>query len=273
MEAAAMRLAAVAALLTGGNQPYPTIAKEFVFDSVRDDILDIVPEARTPVIVVRTDEDQVAFTSHKPMKRQCRLIVEVSVVTSVQDKATGKSLISWPKTDTALEIMLNMMEWQVWNALMGKSVWALWFKNDMDYSANATGYTSLPRFTGRDIGAVRVACRTLEYLIQIPLECPIPALNELDAAEPPFLPPNICDVINYIIENGAGDFRTAVLGLGSMLKRYAAVTPSRHPALQRVWTQYPDYEIETRWPIEQAAALEMAPYVMGQATIGTPTIT
>ena len=267
MELDALRIATVAALLNGGNQPWPTIAGEFVYDSLRDDILDITPTMRRPVIVVRVDEDQQTFRTNVTMGRQARLLIEISVLTAIEDPATGKSRIDWPKSDPALELMLGVLSWQVWNALRGASPWAQWYQGDAGFKG-ILGYTSVPRYAPPDRGAVRLAVRTLEYVMRLPSECLVTPLHEFDPSAPPFLPPSIVGVVNYILQNGSGDFRTAVLGLGKTLNRYAAVQKPRLPALQRVWAGFPDYEINARWPLEQAATLEWAPLTVGLTEIG-----
>lgn len=275
MEQAALRLATCAALLGGGAGPtFPTIAGEFVYDSMRDDIVDVVPEQRRPIIVVRTDENVVTYAKpHVALKQQARLLIEISVLTGVQGPDGKVVVIDQPKTDAALEVQLNILEWQVWNALFGYSEWALWFKKEMGYGGDILEYRGTPRFSPPNQGAVRVAVKTMEWIVQIPLECMIPARNETAPPEPVWLPSKICAVITKIVTDGGGDFRTAVIGLGGVLNHYAAAQPSRHPALRRVWTNLPDLEVETTWPIEQATALQWAPYTMGQATIGVPTLT
>jgi len=65
MERTALRLATVAALLNGGNEPWPTVAGEYVYDSLLDDVVDVIPARRKPVIIVRTDDDEHLFRGYQ----------------------------------------------------------------------------------------------------------------------------------------------------------------------------------------------------------------
>lgn len=258
MEQATLRLCAVAALLNGGAGTLrPTVAGDFIFDSKMDDIIDVSPTIRQPIAIVRTDEDSSVFNKNTFVGRQCRLNIEISAVTSVQ-MADGKSKIDFPKTDAQLELMLNVFEWQVWNALRGYDKWAQWFLNDMNFGA-LLGYSSTPRFTAPNRGAVRLAVRTLEFVMRMTEECLVPPLSEMDPIAPPFLPPRIVRAINYITAHGGGDFKNAVQGFGRILTRYAQVQQPRFPALRRVWSDFPDLETETHWPIEQVSDEPIVP--------------
>lgn len=270
METAALRLAAVATLLNGGVAPWPTIAGEFVYDSMRDDILDVTPLSRKPIIIVRTDEDQVSFRENTVMGRQCRMLIEASVVTAAQG-ADGKTKLDWPKTDPAIELMLNIMEWQIWNALRGMGFWADWFQHTMQYSS-LLGYSSTPRYALPDRGAVRLAVRTLEFIFKMREECIVPPLHETDPSVPVFLPPTIVAVINQVVQKGGGEFRTAVIGLGKTLLRYGAAEHPRYPALQRVWTDVTNLGVVIDTPLEQSASLEWAPFTVGNTTLGVPDV-
>jgi hypothetical protein len=132
MERTALRIATVAALLHGGKgPPWPTVAGEFVYDSLIDDVVDVVPVRRKPVIIIRTDDDQHMFKNNSFSGRQCRLLIELGVLTAATYKtASGVELprIDWPPTDSALEAFLDMLEWQVMNALYGPSFWGMWYQ-------------------------------------------------------------------------------------------------------------------------------------------------
>ena len=146
MERTALRMATVAALLHGGHgPPWPTLAGEFVYDSMMDDITDVVPTQRKPVIVVRTDDDAITYKGHAFAGRQVRLLIEFGVLTASMIKTVdGQSLprVDWPRTDSALEAFLDMMELQIWSALFGHSEWAMWWQHCGMYGGSRSGYTS-----------------------------------------------------------------------------------------------------------------------------------
>lgn len=141
-----LRVATVATLLNGGSPPWPTVAGAYVYDSMMDDIVDIVPDRRRPVIVVRTDEDQLVYQAHRVAGRQCRLLIELGVLTASTVKVNGidEVRVDWPRTDSALEAFLDMLEWQVWNALMGHAPWARWYRDRAKFGTLAA-YQSTPR--------------------------------------------------------------------------------------------------------------------------------
>ena len=269
MERTALRLATVAALLNGGNgPPWPTLANEFVYDSMQDHINDVVPHRRRPVIVVRTDDDRIGFRTNQPTGRECLLIVEIGVVTSVTDNL-GRLLTDWPKTDAALEALLDSMEWQVWNGLRGYAPWAQWFQH---YYGPIAGYTSTPRFTAPDRGNVRLAVRSLEFILPLPMECLVQPLHQYDPLVPAALPPRLKEVIDFLLATASGDFRTAVTEMLAVIMRRAPITRARYPALHRVWVELPDLELEADWHIEQAMPLTSAALTGAPPLLSTPNL-
>lgn len=271
MELTTLRLAATAALLRGGNTPYPTIAGEHVYDSLMDDIPEVTAVKRFPVIVVRTDRDEAIFDrSQTPKGRQARLLVEISTMTSVGYVDTdGKERLKldWPKSSPVLEAHLNMMQWQVWNALEGQDEWALWFRT---FGYALINFISDPKYSAPDRGQVRLAARSLEFMYTVPNECLAPALHEFDPEVPPFLPPSLIKVLNDIDNTGAGDFKKGIISLGKSISRYGSLQRPRVPALQRVWLTLPDYETEADWRITQFANLSAPSLVAGSPSATDP---
>jgi len=274
MERTALRLATVAALLNGGNEPWPTVAGEYVYDSLLDDVVDVIPARRKPVIIVRTDDDEHLFRGYQISGRQCRLLIEIGVLTASTYKlSTGQELpkVDWPPTDSALEAFLDMLEWQVLNALYGFSDWALWYKEDMKYGTVGS-LVSLPRYSAPDRGAVRLAVRTLQLACALPPECIAQPRNEYDGPTLPFLPMNYINVVGCIIMKGNGAFKKSVLELKRTIDRYGPVPTPTYPAFQRVWAELPKWNIEAEWRIEQAVPFISNGIITQKVILGKPYI-
>jgi hypothetical protein len=274
MERLALRVATVGALLNGGSQPYPTIANDYVFDSIIDDIADVVSKRRKPVILVRTDEDQKIYDdAFHATSRICQLYIEISVLTTVTN-AEGELRPEWPQTDSTLEAMLDILEHQVWFALYGWGDWSQFYSDTLGYTA-LRGYMSRPRYTSPDRGAVRLAVRTLEFNIALQGECFPKPLNELDPSAPAWIPPNLFKVMRYALDHGRGSFHDKyIMELAKMIQTYGYTSRPRLPALQRVWLTLPEYEIEAGWKIPQLAQLEVPTPALSTGTpvLGSPAI-
>jgi hypothetical protein len=272
MERAALRLATVGTLLKGGFSPYPTIAGGFVFDSAMDSITDLPPAHRRPVIIVRTDEDVITFNNAIVSGRQCRLLLEISVLTSITDSA-GKTITDWPHTDSGLELMLDLLEWQVYIALFGYSEWAMWYRGEVKFGSMIR-QSSNPRYAAPDRGAVRLAIRTLEFVMRLAAQDCIPKpLHQFAPPAPDVLPPRLVAVMEYLLAHSQGDFHSAVQKNYDSLKTYGPAPVPRLPALQHVWASFPDLEVEADWKIEQSAYLVPEPVTAGPVVIETPTLT
>lgn len=270
MERTALRISTMAALLNGGTAPYPTLAGEFVYDSLMDDIVDVVGSRRVPVVVVRTDQDVQSYNNNIPMGRQCNLLMEISVVSGSTD-ATGRARLSWPKTDPALEAMLDLLEWHVYVALRGYSEWAVWFR---EHYTPIFRTSSTPRYSTPDKGLNRLAVRTLEYTTKLGLECRPKPLHEFAPSVPASLPPTMVNLFEYLATHGAGNFKDKYIAqIKDVLLAYGPVPRPIYPALQRVWVDLPKYETQAMWPIEQSAYLVSVPPTTGGIQVETPDLT
>lgn len=274
MERLALRIATVGTLVNGGSPPYPTLANEFVFDSILDDIADVIAKRRKPVILVRTEEDEKQYgDGFKPLKKLTRLCIEISVLTAVTD-AQGNLRPEWPQTDSTLEAQLDILEHQVWTGLYGWSDWSQFYSDTMGYTA-LRGYQSRPRYTTPERGAVRLAVRTLDFLVQLPGDCFPKPLNELDPSAPAWITPNLYMVLKYGLDHGVGQFRDKyIMQLASMVQYYGYTSRPRLPAFQRAWVTLPQYEVEAEWLIPQLAQLEVpTPALeMGALVLGSPSL-
>jgi hypothetical protein len=272
MELDALRLATVGVLLNGGNQPYPTIAGGYVFDSVADEINDLDEGKRRPIVVVRTDEDTVLYSGAVSSGRQARLLIEVSVLSSIADK-DGKLIINWPKTDAGMELMLGVLKWQVWNALFGMSEMSQWYRQTMNY-VSMIQYNSVPQFATPDRGSVRLAISTMDFLMRLPVtDCVVPPVNERTPPSAPFLPPNLKKVFEYLLAHSVGDYHESLVILQEALTRYGPIPVPRLPAFQRVWATLPDLEIEAGWKIEQSEYPGTSPVTTEPIVVENTTVT
>ena len=131
MNRTALRLSTTAVLTGLGHQPFPTLAGKSVYDSRQDAISDLVAQERRPVVIVRTDEDQrsqrdprTGQPSAAPIYRAIKLRIEISLMTAIKNP-DGTVVMAWPVTDAGLELL----EFQLGNALTGNSPLAMWWRN------------------------------------------------------------------------------------------------------------------------------------------------
>jgi hypothetical protein len=100
-----------------------TLAGPRVFDSAVDPIDQTIAENRQPLIVVTTDEHELAVTGRDlgSGDHQCDLIFEIAIASRVElpaaDGQGGQITIAIPHTDEGMELTLDMMEHQVLSAL------------------------------------------------------------------------------------------------------------------------------------------------------------
>jgi hypothetical protein len=284
MERTALRLATVGTLLAGGHgPPWPTLAAEFVYDSLIDDVVDVVPAKRKPVIVVRTDDDAQAFKGYTFTTRQVRLLIEFGVLTAstvkLQD-GTEVPRIDWPRTDSGLEASLDMLEWQIFVALFGYSDWAEWWRGCGNFHG-LQSYTSVPRFSPPERGAVRLAVRTISLLMQLPGECVPKLVKEYGPQYPSLLPPDLVTVITGLLNRSTGDFKKSIEELQRIIVRYGPLPIPTAPPLQRVWATVTqplyesgsDFRVEAMWPIEQEAPFQATGLTAAPPSLGAPIIT
>lgn len=113
----AMRLAAARAVRN------KTLAADRVFDSAVDPIDQTIAETRQPIVVVTTDEHELAVTGRDlgSGDHQCDLVIEIAIASRVEvpadDGQGGQITIAIPHTDEGMELTLDMMEHQIVAAL------------------------------------------------------------------------------------------------------------------------------------------------------------
>jgi hypothetical protein len=274
MERTALRLATVATLINGGHgPPWPTVAGEFVYDSMIDSVVDVVPSKRRPVIIIRVDDDNLAFNRFQIIGRQARLLIEFGVLSAATTLINGKEepRIDWPRTDSSLEAFLDLLEWQIWAALRGHGYWASLYQDRWHYG-QFSGYSSVPRFSAPERGAVRLAVRTLSILVNLPPECPPSPVKEFAHPVPDVLPEGWVRVVNDLLCTATGDFKKSIEQLAAIIEAHGYLPRPTYPPLQRVWASIPSLEIEAMWPIEQEAPFVETANVMVPPETGTPAI-
>lgn len=272
MERTALRLATCAALLNGGNGPaWPTIAGEFVYDSMIDNVVDVVPSKRRPVIIVRVDDDNLAFNRYQIAGRQARLLIEFGVLTASTVLINGKDepRVDWPRTDSALEAFLDLLEWQIWCALFGYSEFARLYRDRWHYGS-ISSYQSAPRYSAPERGAVRLAVRTLSMAMNLPPECAPQPVKERAEPYPAVLPQNWLNVVSDLMCVAGGDFKKSVQELAAVIEAHGRMPRPEYPPLQRVWATIPRLEIEADWRIEQDVAFAEASNITMPPAVGTP---
>ena len=126
----AMRLAAARAVRN------KTMAADRVFDSAVDPIDQTIAENRQPLIVVTTDEHELAVTGRDlgSGNHQCDLVFEIAIASRVElpaaDGQGGQITIAIPHTDEGMELTLDMMEHRIIAALtQDDGAWSgVWMK-------------------------------------------------------------------------------------------------------------------------------------------------
>lgn len=251
MNRTALRLATVAVLTNLGREPWPTLVRQHVYDSRKDDVSDLAEMERQPRLVVRTDKDLTSLRdprngqpSNVFSQRQVLLQIEASVVSGARNDA-GMLVPAWPPTDAGLEAMLDLLEWQVWAALTGLSPVALWYRELMPGFA-IEQVDSVPLYS--EDGRFRLAAREIAYIVRIPADCRPQALKaddvELDGNGQPIfggaLPPSLAAVFDKIAADGDGDLKAAAADLRAVLEARELPAPSVHPMLDRVTMRIPE---------------------------------
>lgn len=264
----ALRIATQAALTGFGRQPWPTLVGKRVYDSRKDDISDIVGKERVPVLIIRTDEDRritrdrrSGMPSNAPIARQVLLRIEASVLSAWKDNE-GNAAIGWVASDSGLEAMLDLLEWQVLIALTGNSPTAMWWRDEWVVGLAVEQVDSVPLFLASDEGKVRFASRELTYALRLPFDSVPAALREdqvtMVDGEPVLaneLPDYLAAVFDRIETHGAGDMKIAAAQMRGSLEAQELPKPSVHPTLTRVVATMPEaYPPEGEHPNTQFEA-------------------
>lgn len=247
----ALRLSTVAALTGFGREPWPTLVRDQVHDSRKDAIDDLVAETRMPVLIVRTDEDRrirrdprSGQPSAVTLARSIALRIEASVMTAVRDPRTNEVMVAWPASDSGMEAMLDLLEYQVEAALAGNSPTAMWWRGLWGVDQ----VDSEPLWTTPADGKVRLAVREMTWQVRAPADCLPPALREdqvdLGSDGEPILanalPGLLAEILDRIEADGDGDLKTSARQIRAQLEARDLPKPSVHPTLTSVIMRIPE---------------------------------
>jgi hypothetical protein len=177
----ALRLATIetlrpSPLLGSSGACWPTLAEARVFDTRIDPIEDLKPEQHKAVIAVYT-EAEIGYSGQKrggpPFRREVDLIFEISQIVSAPSDADPNVYIAGvPWTDRELEAELDLIETQIYYALMfapgptvklGSIRATIWRALT---GSMVTDPRSAPHRSSEEGG--RIAMRTVTWKVQVP---------------------------------------------------------------------------------------------------------
>jgi len=178
-----IRSAIVTALTAG--PPFPTVAGPQVFDSRLDNIWEADPGGPMPVVIVYTDDDNQDLldtaSGAGAFSRVLTVCIEIAVG-SFSDPDKGEFNLA--TTDVEVEVLLDLLEWQIWTAL-----------ND-PLSANAMALMGLHKgWVSWNSEAARsgdkqqrLAARRIQARLRVPQECVMGAGFDDEAQPEPIDP-------------------------------------------------------------------------------------
>ncbi len=109
---------AIVAALSAAAAPYPTLAGPQVFDSRLDNIWDQTPEGPMPAVLVYTDDDDQDLLDTASGRGAYARKLTVCIELVVGSFSSGElAEFNLAQTDPEMEALLDILEWQVWNAL------------------------------------------------------------------------------------------------------------------------------------------------------------
>ncbi len=232
----ALRLSTVAALVRGGAPlQFPTVAGPACFDSRNDDVLDVSPEERRPVIIVRTDRDNRSRLTRGGQPtggttdRTIEVRIEISVLVGIQDDQ-GNVVPGWPIHDAGLEAMLDLLEYQVEMALFSKAPWALWWQEFWQ----PEGFESGPILLGPEQGNVRVAAREILVRVKAAADCAPNPVKQGELLNPGRLDPRLVAVFDKVAADGGGDLKISFADMRAKLLVQYLPDGGAHPLLTGV---------------------------------------
>jgi hypothetical protein len=230
----ALRLSTVLLLSNNATEPYPTIAKENVFDSRIDPRQLFKDRERKPLIVVYTDRDQGDPRSRNDktpnLHRIVDLIIEISVTASAPDEeGTYYGPVA---TDSEVEASLDHLEDQVRRTLLhGTGPWAkLWRK----VTIKVLSFDS-DRFVEPDDGNVRYAVRRIAVEVEIKDDCVVRPHVQFDGdtvTPDAVMPAPLQAVVDALDQQGATS--SHVSQVVAVVEGGGLPVPDSVPALERV---------------------------------------
>jgi hypothetical protein len=158
------------------NGPWPTAARNLVFDTRIDPLADLGPGENHPVICVYTDEDEGKAGQARggpPFFNTVDLCFEISVVVLVQDEADPNVyVVGEPETDGELEGSVDILEAQIKFVLL-ESTSPMSIKWQKFTGRRVHSPHSAPHRTSEE--GIRIAKRTIKWKVEIHDDCYDPA--------------------------------------------------------------------------------------------------
>lgn len=129
---AAIRTAMVAAFNNFGVEPYPTLAGAHVFDSKIEPIDSVDEDVAYPMVVVYTDYDKDHLTVFQLANEERVMSITIELLMGIirKDSEVGNNyVLQYPVTDSELEMSLDILEHQCFEALRADNTAANAFRS------------------------------------------------------------------------------------------------------------------------------------------------
>lgn len=203
-----VRMAAVTALNNFMQEPWPTLAGPYIFDSKIEPVEDMKHDRAFPCVVVYTDydKDQWAKAGKVHSDRIVSLTLELLVVQSEPEDKGYK--LECPSTDSEIEAALDTLEEQVFRAL-----------HDGGVSSDTIGYIcpSYQNTTSRRGATVEGGLRLAARQISIEMKAIRGPMNGV-------IPAQISDFLDRI--ETFDDYKDRVPDIRALLTANATSTPN-----------------------------------------------
>ncbi|MBO6755747.1 MAG: hypothetical protein JJ902_05440 [Roseibium sp.] len=124
-----VRVAAVNALLNFNEEPYPTLARQHVFDSKIEPVQSLRNKHSYPICVVYTDYDKDALAHGSMQNKHRHLTVTFEIFCALVSEADDDVYqLEYPLIDAELETTLDIFEAQIFHALQAENLAADTFR-------------------------------------------------------------------------------------------------------------------------------------------------
>jgi hypothetical protein len=225
LERTALRLATVMALTNGMVEPYPTIARDRVFDSRLDPIEGFAEHDLVPLVLVYTDDtDNEALSQNNggpPWRTTVNLVIEISVGMGAESES-GLSLDVRPRTEPEMEAMLDLLEEQIARTFrQPATAWAS--RIYTDHIVRIESWSS-SRYVERDTNA-RLAVRQIIAKVML--------VQPEEPTDVGVVPPPLGPLLAAIVE-AEGPYAGSAAALLEMLETAGGFAPLDLPALERI---------------------------------------
>ena len=225
----ALRTAAVLALTNYYESPWPTLAKGRVFDSRIDPIQGAEKDDLIPTISIYTDMDNGDGLSENnggpPFRRTVDLTIWLTLGLVGEDTELGEQTLVLPQTDSQLEAMLDLFEYQVRFCLANYQ--NTWSRLYIGMQLRTTGWKS-DRMASE--ANVRLAARQIVATIELDDDL-LPQMTT-EATEPA-LPENVQAIVDAV--EAAGEARGGVEDTIALMQSAAIPTTLTFDKLQTIW--------------------------------------